>query len=261
MLLSSCQDRLKAINLNKTILKHPLRSFQKILSTFLSSNHIIHLLSGKRFFEKGDKMEILVELFNDTLNEIGVILALIPEGVWKFLTFTAAAAAAVGAFLSARAVRLTSRGQLFSQLLAQYSSDEMNLALMKMGLFDSLRRKDKEEFFAKVKTTVSNRMDEKSVKAIDPEGVNACRRRVSHYFQTILRLYENKQIIDKDFLQHICSFSGFELLYSVVEHFEKEIGKEKGGYNRDMFTRLLYLSGRHDIRELEKLRPLKESTE
>ena len=87
------------------------------------------------------------------------------------------------------------------------------------------------------------------------EGVDSSRRQVSHFFQTVLRLYENKQTIDKSFLQHICSFSGFELLYAVVEHFEIEIGKTTKGYNRDIFTRLLYLSGRNDIHELEKLRP------
>lgn len=200
--------------------------------------------------------EMFIELLNDTLHETGLIFKSIPEGAWQFLAFTAAIAAAFGAFLSARATRLAAQGQLFSQLLAQYSSDEMNLALMKMGWFNNLRKKNQKEFLAKIKTTVSNRMDEKSVKATDPEGVNACRRRVSHFFRTVLSLYENKRTIDKKFFQHICQkLSGFELLYAVVEHFEKEINPN---YDRDSFTRLLHLSGRDDIQELEKLRPPKK---
>ena len=202
-------------------------------------------------------MGIFTDLLNDMLDETDLIIASIPEGVWQFLAFAAAAAAAVGAFLSARATRLSAQGQLFSQLLAQYSSDEMNLALMKMGVFDNLRRRDKNEFLVKVRTLVGNRMDERSVKATDPKGVNACRRRVTHFFLTLLELYENKQMIDKTSLQHICGYDSFALLYTVVEYFEKEINPN---YDRDSFTRLLQLSGRDDIQELEKLRPPEGST-
>jgi hypothetical protein len=102
---------------------------------FLSSDCNIQSLSGKIFREKGDKMEMLIELFHDTFNLIGVILASIPKGLWQFLAFAAAFAAAVGAFLSARATRLATQGQLFLQLLAQYSSETMRKSLLSMSSF------------------------------------------------------------------------------------------------------------------------------
>jgi hypothetical protein len=102
-------------------------------------------------------------------------------------------------------------------------------------------------------------VSEKGIHAKRAEGVDSSRRQVSHFFQMVLRLYENKRRIDKDSFQHICmNFSGFELLYEVVEYFEKEIGRETNGYNRDVFTRLLYLSGRDDIKRLEEFRPTNE---
>jgi len=197
-------------------------------------------------------METFIELLNDTLHETNLIIASIPDGVWQFLAFTAAATAAIGAFLSARATRIAAQGQLFSNLLTRYSSEDMREALLKMGELYKARLKDGDRVFReRVKTIVGNRSKAKSSK-----GIDSCRRQVSHFFQTVLRLYENKETIDKAFFQHICkSCSGFKLLYAVVEHFEVEIGKETNGYNRDIFTRLLRLSGRSDIQELEKLRP------
>ena len=200
-------------------------------------------------------MEIFIELLNDTLHEIGLIFTSIPEGVWQFMVFAAATAAAVGAFLSARATRLAAQGQLFSQLLLRYSSEEMRFSLLKMESRYILRKESEKEFCKVVKTNVRNRVNKDGPKAEEPLGIDACRRHVSYFFRTALWLYENKRTIDLVFLRHLCGLDDFELLYAVVEHYEYEINE---AYDRDSFTRLLHLSGRDDIQKLEELRPPKE---
>ncbi len=170
-----------------------------------------------------------------------------------------AATAAIGTLLaaffawySARTMKSLARGQLFSDLLLGYSSEEMRLSLMKMGFLRDLRLENEARFHVKVQELVKARVDKEGVHAIDAGGIDASRRRISHFFLMVLELYENKRLIDKAFLRHICGFASFRLLYEVVEHFEKEINPD---YARDSFTRLLYLSGRRDVDKLEGLRP------
>ncbi len=175
------------------------------------------------------------------------------------LTEPIAAIAAIGTLLaaffawySARTVKSLTRGQLFSDLLLRYSSEEMRLSLMKMGVLRDLRLENEAGFHTKVQELVKARAGKEGVHATDAGGIDACRRRISHFFLMVLELYENRRLIDKAFLRRICGFGGFRLFYEVVEHFEKEINPD---YARDSFTRLLYLSGRRDVDKLEGLRP------
>jgi hypothetical protein len=170
----------------------------------------------------------------------------------QVLAIMIAMAAAIFAYRSARATRIAAQGHLFSELLLRYSSEEMRLSLLKMAYYHKLRESGEGKFHERVKELVAGRINEQGVTARRLEGVDALRRRVSHFFQMVLELYENKQLIDKAFLQHICSFSGFALLFSVVEHFEQEINP---AYDRASFNRLLELSGREDADELASLRP------
>lgn len=90
-------------------------------------------------------MEIYIDLLNDTLYETGIIIASIPMEVWQLLACAAAVAAAVGAFLSARATRLAAQGQLFSNLLTRYSSEEMRKALLEMGNLKRIRQQSEKK--------------------------------------------------------------------------------------------------------------------
>lgn len=211
-------------------------------------------------------MEMLIEVLNDALHKTYLVLASIPEGLWQFLAFAAAAAAAIGAFLSARATRLTARGQLFSDLLKIYSAEKMYDSLRTMSKLHNLRDKKEQitpNFVRRVLQHRKQNTKSKQPNSKEPgeyKKLELARRHVSHFFQIAFRLFKTKETISKEFFQHICEMSGLKLVYGAVEWLEFAINAE---YNRNLFSELLMTSGKtnFELEMLEKLRPAKEFIE
>jgi hypothetical protein len=212
-------------------------------------------------------MDILIELLNDALNETGHVFASIPEGVWQFLAFAAAAAAAVGAFMSARVTRLTAQAQLFSQLRFQYSSDEMRESLEIIGSFREARQTEEATFFEGLKQYLTGEHIEVKINRRTETGlsgkqlinkehkeVNQARRRISHFFQNAFELFSNNNALNKRSFYSIYGLDGFEILFSVVEWLEFANNRQ---YKREKFTDILEHSGRpqDEIDSLNRLRP------
>lgn len=145
---------------------------------------------------------------------------------------------------AAKATKQVAQGQFFYNLLSEYSSKEMSKALEKMGdLYEDYKDK-----MTELRTNY-----EESPEAFNHETESA-RRRVLHYFQRALELYDNQKCIDIQCLQTICKLDGFELLYKVVEWLDLAINPK---YDDKKYDRLLKLSGlsEGDKKKLQNARP------
>jgi len=175
------------------------------------------------------------------------------QGIWQVIPEIAvvfAAIAAYGACLSAVATRRAVQGQLFANLLRDYSSKDMHEALKKLQEVKRKKEKDVDYWNTMIKHWNDNRKDMTNIEAAYPD-VNEARRRVSHYFTTALELHQNKNCIGDCFLKVICR-GNVELLYGIVEHLEYALNER---YARDQFTKILDFCERDIVAHLEAIRP------
>jgi hypothetical protein len=145
---------------------------------------------------------------------------------------------------AAKATKQVAQGQFLHDLLSEYSSEEMLKALKNMGdLYEGYK-----DNMATLKTNY-----ETSPEAFNDE-TESSRRRVLHYFQRALELYDNQKCIDIQCLQTICKLDGFGLLYKVVEWLDLAINPK---YDHEKYDRLLKLSGlsEGDKQKLQSARP------
>lgn len=158
-----------------------------------------------------------------------------------------AAASACFAYLAARAVKQTSQGQLFFKLLETYSSAEILLAVKDMGNYEKIREENSGNFTKAIQDAVKN--------AKPDSDFQKHRRLLSHFYLRALELLQQKSITPRMF-QHLCKADSFKLMFSVIEHIELEIVKQRNSeHNKKAFEDLLKFSGRDDIEYIRKLRP------
>jgi phosphate/sulfate permease len=196
------------------------------------------------------------------------------DKILPILVLIATIAAAIAAYMSFWVTRKI----LYYQLLTRYSSPEMGKALEIIRVLSSLRdiATKKTEFiilkdyrlwregqisYTSLKKEIKDKNGKVFVFNYDCYEVDGARRQVSHFFITAFEMFTKAKVLDKASFQTICAYRSFKFLYYVVEWFEVA-NATSWEFDPDYdFTKLLELSGRKDIEELEKLRPPRPWTE
>ncbi len=155
----------------------------------------------------------------------------------------------------AQEARIAAQGGLYFQIMARYSSNDMNNALLFIGKLFHMREQNNIEFLKVVKKyyiwALNNTVPQ--VSSIYPcEEIHQARRQVSHFFQSSFDLFTKFKVLDEVYFKEICSMDVFKHLYYVTEWLEFALSST---YPRKKFTKLLEQSGREDIEYLEGRRP------
>jgi len=107
----------------------------------------------------------------------------------------------------------------------QYASDKMLIDLHNLGAWHDNHRSSN---FAETWRKKREQGDKEAL------TVDASRRRVSHFFSSIVDLYDTG-LIPERIKKLLIDFDGLDVLYSVVEPLERELNP---GYNRTTFETL-----------------------
>jgi len=195
----------------------------------------------------------LLIYFWQVLGEISPFLILIISGCAVYI-----------AFQSKREARAAVQVNLFSQLMARYSSPEMGNALDIIWELFATRRHSK-KIFLKVLKKYYDRELNLSVFCADVEGgtryqffnhryekTNDARRQVLCFFTLSFDLFADFKVLDAFYFKNICSIDNFKFLYHVIEWLELALNPD---YDKKTFTKLLEQSGRKDIKDLKEQRP------
>ena len=140
------------------------------------------------------------------------------------ITAIAAAFSAIGAWLSARATKLTSEAQLFSRFMEEYGAYEMVTALRNLR---NWKAENGDEFEEKWRKALDNSESQ-------AHEVDKSRRLVKFYFLKALRLYTSG-FVSKKFLKQVISVDGINILFEIVEPLEYALNP---AYNKSNFKKL-----------------------
>lgn len=185
------------------------------------------------------------------------------DAISPFLVLGISFVAVYIAIKSKREARIATQVNLFSQLMARYSSPEMGKALDIMWeLFDT-RRQNKQTFLKVLKKYHDEELSLSvfcdDVEVGTPyqffnhryEETNEARRQVLCFFTLSFDLFADFKVLDSFYFEKICSIDTFKFLYHVIEWLELALNPD---YNRKTFTKLLEQSGRKDIEDLKEQR-------
>jgi hypothetical protein len=148
--------------------------------------------------------------------------ALLVIGTLVIAGTTALAAAA--AWRAAVATRRTTEANLFSQLMSEYASAEMEKALNLLANQRDLWLADPEErtFQALVENWARIFVSKRQ-----PNELNNARRRVSHFYQKASRLID-EDLVSGGLREELLHLSGRDLMHDIVIPLDRALAKQLG---------------------------------
>jgi hypothetical protein len=134
----------------------------------------------------------------------------------------ATAAAAIAACVAAVATRRTTDANLFSQLMSEYSSPEMEKALNVLASQRDSWRADPE---GRTLQTLVDNWARIFVSKRHPDELNNARRRVSHFYQRVGRLMDEK-LLSGGLREELMSLSARDLMHDIVIPLDRALAHE-----------------------------------
>jgi hypothetical protein len=138
-----------------------------------------------------------------------------------------AAGAAIAAWRSARAAEKAVSAQILMQIMDAYSSPEMLSGMIRLNEFKGTYKENFAGIFAK--TRVSNYNE---IKIVDED-----RRRFSHHFSKIWRLFESG-LVNEKVIKQVATRGQVDFLLEIIEPLEKAINSEYNRVHFDFFRNL-----------------------
>jgi len=203
------------------------------------------------------------------------------ESLWALISARAeivaalfTALAATAAWYAVRTTKRVAQGNLLARHVTDYASEEMADALQLLG--NLLKKKAKQESIPHERDLTPEQRDAiaKEWKEVyeddcrkpwsDASKINKARRRVAHYFGIALQL-RKLGCIDNKFLREICPKDTLEMLYGIVEHFEKAnaefIGRSYCKDTRRAYDELLKYYDEETKNRCNKIRPKRKNSD
>jgi hypothetical protein len=147
-----------------------------------------------------------------------------------FLTALGALMSAGGAFLSARATKKTSLGQILMEIADAYASPEMLEGMLTLRQFKDISDRSGDDFaqeFVSLRTINYQLIEE----------VDQGRRRYSHHFHKIRQLLDSK-LVKKNFVRKVVTQEQVNFLVEVIEPLERAINPQYDHRTFDIFRNL-----------------------
>jgi len=137
--------------------------------------------------------------------------------------------AALAALLAARATRRNVEGLLLKELFSEYASPQMLVSLRRLKDWE-VNHGDSfaEKWLVGIKSGIGPAME-----------VDLARRKLDYFYSIILWLNDSKMLSKKS-VRMFGTFSGYNLLFSIVEPLDKIMNPK---YNKNTFNRIRRLCG------------------
>lgn len=140
---------------------------------------------------------------------------------------------AIFTFLAVREAKKSSQANLWSQLLSEYSSNSMLIALREISNW----KEDNPEDFAQKYADLRKKRDKIGYQ------LDIHRRRISHYFDK-LRIFCEENTIDQSLVRRVFRRTTFEFIINVIDPMEKAhreiiIGKSHYPYLKNFYIKFI----------------------